>query len=84
MPKNKLNKIRNGKQFMRADEIWRISRALNVSSDYLLDDEQKDKPNRIQPLSDIDVSLPWHDNPSGKTDGRNKPKIRKSKDAPLS
>jgi len=38
LPTNKLNKIRTGKQFMRADEIWRISKALKVPVSWLLDD----------------------------------------------
>ena|ERR1700677_2472787 len=39
LPTNKINKIRTGKQYMRADEIWRIAQALNVPVQWLLDDE---------------------------------------------
>jgi hypothetical protein len=39
IPKGKLAKIRTGLQFMRADEIWRISQALDVPVSFLLDDD---------------------------------------------
>ncbi len=83
LPKNKINKIRKGLQFMRADEIWRIALVLKASVCWLLDDEQTNRPERIEPLSDLEVSLPWCDNAKGKANGRDKPKGRKAKDAPL-
>ena len=55
MPKNKLNKIRNGKQFMRADEIWRISIVLKTSVSWLLNDDAKPEQ---KPLG-LDVDATW-------------------------
>ncbi len=55
LPKNKLSKIRKGQQYVRADEIWRIARALETPVQWFLDDEIDSVPDveHVRPASHL-------------------------------
>lgn len=82
LPTNKLNKIRTGKQYMRADEIWRISKALKVPVGWLLDDAATLEPEG-HPTLDVPAAV---NVPNGgaerRTDSSDEPAVRKSKYRP--
>lgn len=84
LPKNKINKIRTGKQYMRADEMWRISKALNVPVEWLLNDQMK--ASELITSTSIDVPAAHNivdmDVVEGRGNGSHKPEVRKPKHRP--
>ena len=84
LPRNKMNKIRTGRQYMRADELWRVARALRVPVEWLLNDDLTtvDLDARIGG-SDIPAAVRLDgDGANAGTDSGHKPKIRKPKKSP--
>ncbi len=80
LPAGKLNKIRTGKQHMRAYEIWQISQSLKIPVHYLLDDDLTTIDEQEKASLDIPaVIIPV---PATGRNGANKPPVREPKNAP--